>query len=379
MTTHDVQALVVGGGLVGSAAAWQLARRGREVLLLERFEPGHTRGASHGASRIFRRTYADPRYVRLAQEAETAWRELEDVTGTELLSRTGGLDHGRPEALSGLAATLDACGEDHELLPAAEAERRWPGLHVESAVLHSPATGRVHADRAVAALQQAARLAGGEVRHGVRVTAIETSGDHAVVRLEDGTTLRTRELVVAAGAWAHDLVGGVVTLPRITVTQEQPAHFAASVPTDTWPAVVHHTRPGDDAPTDAYALATPGEGYKVGFHGAGAVVHPDERDFTATPEGLEALRTYVRRWFPALDDASAAPISCTYATTDDENFVLDRRGPLTVAAGFSGHGFKFGPVLGRVLADLVDGTPADAMFGLDAVRTRATGLSTGSR
>lgn len=378
MTATEVGAVVVGGGLVGSAAAWQLARRGREVLLLERFGPGHVHGASHGASRIFRRTYADPTYVRLAQESETAWRELEQRTGTALLTRTGGVDHGSASALAGLVATLRSFDEPHELLPATAAAERWPGLSFETDVLFSPATGRVHADRAVAALQQAAALEGAELRHHARVTDLALDGDHAVVELEDGTRLRTRELVVAAGAWAHDLVGHLVPLPRITVTQEQPAHFRAGVPTEAWPAVVHHVRPGDGAPSDAYALATPGEGYKVGFHGAGPVVHPDERDYTATPAGLAQLRGYVGRWFPGLDADTADPISCTYATTDDEHFVLDRRGPLTVAAGFSGHGFKFGPVLGRVLADLVDGRPAEAMFGLESVRAAARGLSTGS-
>lgn len=378
MTATEIGAVVVGGGLVGSAAAWQLARRGREVLLLERFGPGHVHGASHGASRIFRRTYADPTYVRLAQEAETAWRELEQRTGTELLTRTGGVDHGSPRALAGLVATLRSLDEPHELLTAAAAAERFPGLAFETDVLFSPATGRVHADRAVAALQQAAVLEGAEVRHHARVARLEPSGDAAVVELEDGTRLRTRELVVAAGAWAHDLVGHLVPLPRITVTQEQPAHFQAAVPTEAWPAVVHHARPGDGSPADAYGLATPGEGYKVGFHGVGPVVHPDERDYAATPEGLAQLRAYVGRWFPGLDPATADPISCTYATTDDEHFVLDRRGPLTVAAGFSGHGFKFGPVLGRVLADLVDGRPSEPMFGLESVRTSARGLSTGS-
>lgn len=379
MSAARVDAVVVGGGLVGSAAAWQLARRGNEVVLLERFGPRHVHGASHGASRIFRRTYADPTYVALASEAETAWRELESQTGTSLLTPTGGLDHGSPAAVAGLVASLEATGQAHELLPAAEAAHRWPGLRFETDVLHSPGTGRLHADDAVAALQQAAGDAGAQVRHHVRVARIELATGDAVVHLEDGTSLRTAHLVVAAGAWTPVLLDGLVALPRITVTQEQPAHFRAGVPTDDWPAVVHHTRPGDDAPTDAYALATPGEGYKVGLHGAGAVVHPDERDYAPTPDGQAALAAYVRRWFPGLDPATADPISCTYATTEDENFVLDRRGPLTVAAGFSGHGFKFGPVLGRVLADLVEGREAPAMFALDSVRSAARGLSTGSR
>ena len=98
--------VVVGGGAMGSAAAWQLARRGLEVVLLERFGPGHRHGASHGASRIFRTSYADLVHIRLAQEAEAGWRELERATGTELLAVTGGVDHGLHPHLDELAAGL---------------------------------------------------------------------------------------------------------------------------------------------------------------------------------------------------------------------------------------------------------------------------------
>ncbi|KGM01034.1 FAD-dependent oxidoreductase, partial [Cellulomonas cellasea] len=150
MTTR-VDHVVVGGGVMGAAAAWQLARRGREVVLVERFEPGHARGASHGTSRIYRTTYAAAEYLDLAREALGLWRELEDEAGVpgEVLTLTGGVSQGGPE-LRAVADAFTARGVPHAWVPAAEAAERWPGLRFEGDVLHEPATaGRLHADRAV--------------------------------------------------------------------------------------------------------------------------------------------------------------------------------------------------------------------------------------
>src|SRR3954469_13175068 len=127
-TPESVDVVVVGGGGVGSAAAWQLARRGRQVVLLERFGAGHTRGASHGASRIFRLSYPDPVHITLARQALNRWRDLEQASGTSLLSITGGVDHGGSPALDDLHTGLRAAGVSSHWLTPDEAERRWPGL-----------------------------------------------------------------------------------------------------------------------------------------------------------------------------------------------------------------------------------------------------------
>ncbi len=135
-----------------------------------------------------------------------------------------------------------------------------------------------------------------------------------------------------------------MNLPPLRVTQEQPAHFAP-LRDDEWPSFVHHR----DNEFGVYGLATPGEGIKVGFHGLGPVVDPDERDFRPEPGQLKTLRDYAREWLPGVDPDAYTPISCTYTTTPTSDFVLDRVGPVVVAAGFSGHGFKFVPAVGRVL------------------------------
>jgi len=364
VSARTVDTVVVGGGAMGSAAAWQLARRGTEVVLLERFEPGHANGASHGSSRIFRTSYADPTYVALAREAEGLWGELEDESGADLLTVTGGVDQGAGP-LGATAETLDTLGLPYEWLAAEDAAERWPGLRFAGKVLYYPNSGRLHADRSVAALQSAAAARGAEIRHRSPVRAIEVLGDDRVRVTTDTEELVARRVVVAAGAWAADLLGDLVPLPPITVTQEQPAHFLPNDPSTPWPSFTHV--PEDGAPGASrfggvYGLSSGPEGVKVGFHGTGPVVHPDHRDHLPELGQLAALREYVRHWLPGVDADATAPISCTYATTPDSNFVIDRVGPVVVAAGFSGHGFKFVPAVGRLLADLAVDRQAPALF-----------------
>lgn len=366
MSYRDADVVVVGGGAMGSSAAWQLATRGVDVVLLERFEEGHTRGASHGASRIFRLTYPEPVYVELARRALDLWRELEDRSGTTLLTTTGGVNHGRPAALAELAGTLAALGEPGTWLERGAAAERWPGMRFDGRVLFHRHTGRVHADDAVAALRSSAEKAGAVTHFEIPVTEIVPLGDDRVeVRTRD-RIYRARVVVVTAGAWTAKLLGRLVPLPPLVVTQEQPAYFAPK-PDLVWPAFIHYRRIDE-----VYGLDTPGEGVKVGEHGTGVRVDPDRRDFRPEPARLQELRRYVHDWFPGLDPDVFTPISCTYTTTPKSDFILDRAGPIVVGAGFSGHGFKFVPAIGRVLADLaLGGRCPDPRFAFwDASRYR---------
>lgn len=365
MSATRVDTVVVGGGAMGSAAAWQLARRGVETVLLERFSPGHANGASHGASRIFRTSYADRTYVELAREAERLWTELEHESGSALLTVTGGVDQGAAPHLAGIAGTLAELGLPHQWLDAAEAAQRWPGITFAGSALYYPNSGRLHADDAVHALQRSAAAGGAEVRHESQVISIDVTDDNSVIVRTDDHEYVARRVVVAAGAWASKLLTGIAPLPPITVTQEQPAHFVPRDPDASWPSFgILHDPDGPDAPEfgGVYGLSSGAEGVKVGFHGTGPVVDPDHRDFTAEPRQLAALSDYVRRWVPGVNADALTPISCTYATTPDSNFVIDRSGPVVVAAGFSGHGFKFVPAIGRLLADLTVDKDAPALF-----------------
>ena len=365
--TETVEVVVIGGGAMGSAAARALALRGREVLLLERFSPGHKNGASHGASRNFNVSYSDPAYVQLLVEALPAWQELERETGTGILDLVGIANHGDNPGFDLVHAALRRAGILAEFLEVAEAGRRWPGIRFDTRVLYTPQAGRLNADAAVSALQASAAAHGATVLHGARVVALEV-GDDVLVRYETDAgsfEVRAQTAVVTAGAWTDKLLGTAVRHPALVVTQEQPAHFAVRDPEMAWPGFNHARGAHEHWYSDVYGMFTPGAGVKAGWHGVGPVVDPDARDFLPEPVQLKALQRYAREWLPGVDADDLVPISCTYTTTPDHNFVLDRVGPVVVGAGFSGHGFKFTPAIGRVLADLADGSSgAPALFSL---------------
>lgn len=350
--TERWDAIVVGAGAMGSATAWWLARRGRAVLLLERFEQGHVRGSSHGGTRIFRFAYPDLDYVRLAQAALPLWRELEDDAGVPLLDVTGGIDHGDPVAVEAVADAMAASGATHELLPSAAAEERWPGFRFDGPVLWSPDAGRSRADDAVRALQDRAAAWGADVRFGEGAESVDVHGDEAVVRTAAGEH-RAPVAVVTAGSWVAKLLGAKVALPPTAVTREQPVHYPVADPADeaTWPSFIHHTDPW------TYGLLTPGQGVKVGLHHTGALVDPDERTFEIDTALVGRVTEYVERWLPGLVPEPQFPTTCLYTTMPTSDFVLDRCGPIVVGSPCSGHGFKFTPVVGRILADLAEGGP----------------------
>ncbi|KHK96452.1 hypothetical protein LK09_15700 [Microbacterium mangrovi] len=365
----EVEVAVVGGGVVGAAAAWALARRGRAVALFEAHEAGHSLGASHGTTRNFNPAYSSPHHLRLLRRALPLWRELEAESGEVLLEQTGLVERGPRADAAALAAEAPMFGFDVERIPAAEAERRWPGLRFAGSATFLPQGGRLFADRAVRALHDGAVAHGAAVHHTSPVRSILPRGDDLVELRTDAHAIRARRVVVAAGAWTDPLLRGLVRLPRLTVTEEHPAHFALRLGDDGagWPSFNHAPEPsGFRWPGPVYGLVSPGEGVKVGWHRVGPVVTPQTRTFTPSTELSESLRRYVREWMPGADPDVFEPISCTYTSTDDGDFVLDRTGPIVVAAGFSGHGFKFAPAIGEHLASLASGTaPTIAGFRLE--------------
>ncbi|WP_144122473.1 FAD-dependent oxidoreductase [Catellatospora sichuanensis] len=354
--------VVVGGGVMGSAAAWSLAPYA-QVSVLEQFEPGHGRGSSHGSSRIFRLAYPDPFYVELAARALPLWRELEQESGQEILDLTGAVDHGPRERVEPIEAALRAAGRPGEILAPAAAAERWPGLRFDEHVLFHPDAGRVHADRATAAFRQVAAKSGADFRHGVRVASVTPAGhDRVEVVTDGGEVLVADAVVLAVGGWAPDLVARTVPgLPRLRVTQEQPVHFPAADPL-SWPSFLHY-RGATGSEPGAYGLGSV-DGVKVGFHGVGPQIDADRSDRAVDPAALAKVVAYAERWVPGVDTSGAVASTCLYTLTPDHDFVLDRHGAVTVLAGFSGHGFKFAPLIGRLAADLVAGQRLPPRFAL---------------
>ena len=265
------------------------------------------------------------------QEAFDLWRVLEDEAPAvgELLTITGGVSQGSLASRE-VADAFVARGIPHEWLSAADAHARWPGLAFEGDVLHETSTaGRLHADRAVEAFLQAAVAAGARVLHETPVVAVEQTGDGVRVVTDTGTW-HASSVVVAVGAWTSGLLAGIPELAdRLVVTQEQPAHFALrpdAPAADLWPSFTHDPPAPHPWPSGVYGLATPGEGIKVGFHAVGPRTDPDRRTFTPEPGQLRRCATTWRSGCPAPTPTTSCPISCTYTTTPDHDFVLDRRG-----------------------------------------------------
>jgi sarcosine oxidase len=350
-----VEVAVVGAGLLGSATARALGARGVPAVLLEQFGPGHVRGSSHGATRIFRLSYPDPGYVRMAVSALGAWARLQDDAGEQLLIRTGGLDAGPGASRCGRA--LADCGVDHSWLPAGEARERFPGIAIRPGerVLFQPDSGVCLAGRTVAALQRLAQRDGVPLRAHTPVLSVESRGGRALLRTPSGE-LSAGVAVIAAGPWSERLLAGAVPrAPRLTVTLQQVRYFR---PNDTgaggWPTWIEWS----DVNLIWYAVPMVGDapGVKVAAHIRGRAVDPAHGPFDQIDAAQDDQATeYVRARLPGLEPTRLGPETCLYTMTADEDFVLDREGPVVVGAGCSGHAFKFGPLLGEMLADLALG------------------------
>ncbi|WP_329125790.1 FAD-dependent oxidoreductase [Streptomyces sp. NBC_01465] len=347
---------VVGSGLMGAATAWQLARGGHEVTLIEAYNPGHQHGSSHGSSRIFRRVYDDPFYIDLTGSAADAWKELEGDTRTDLLRTTGGLDLGAQRDPEHLAELLATAGVPHELLTAEAASERWPGIRFTGPALYHPEAGVIDADATVAACVRRATELGARVLPRVRIESVEPLGAARVLlRTEQGGAIVADSVVVAAGPWLPELgLPRSLTLPELRVTQQQVFHFRQQDPEADWPTLVSQ----DDL--SLYGLPSGSDGgpapaFKLAEHNNGTPTTARTR--TGTPDADSRLRVsgFVRDRLPGLDPDPVGEATCLYTTTPDEDFVLDRRGPLVIVSPCSGHGAKFTPLIGAMAAALATG------------------------
>ncbi len=356
MTRYD--AIVLGVGGMGSAALYHLARRGRRVLGLEQFSIGHEFGSSHGLTRIIRLAYAEhPSYVPLLRRAYELWRELEREAGEPLLFVTGGLDAGPPDGAM-VQGSLRSCREHgiaHELLDAAGISRQFPGYRLPdgmAGVFHAEG-GFVLPERTIAAHVSAALANGAEVHEGEHVTGWSAPGGGVEVRTEHGR-YRAERLVITAGAWASQ---AVPELKRLAVPERQvliwtqplrPERFSPG----TFPIFNLEAEEGRFYGFPVYGVP----GFKFGkYHHRGEQVDPDRMNRGCDREDEAVLRQGIARYFPDANGATLAMKTCLFTNSPDEHFLLDLHPEwpqVSLAAGFSGHGFKFAPVVGEILADL---------------------------
>jgi sarcosine oxidase len=377
-----VDTVVIGAGGLGSATAWHLARRGTDVVLLEKFRLGHKRGASHDTSRILRRSYHTPVYVALANEAYDDWALLERESGEQLVTTTGGLDlfpPGSSIASVDYTTSMAARGVDFEELSVAEAAARWPALSLPEGTLalHQADTSIVPAGRSTATMQRLARENGARLYDNSPVTGLIDRGDEGVEVVVGGADeagrarehtpsggaptstyhrFLARRVVLTADAWTNDLLAHLGTSLPLTVTREQATYFAPSVPerfgADRLPVWIWMDDPSFYGfPT--YAEAGNGALVKAAQDCGGAVTSGDGRSFDTDPAALDVLCGFVSELLPGVG-APAHTVTCLYTLTHDRDFVV---GPVpghpAVLLGLgAGHAFKFAPTFGRLLADL---------------------------
>jgi sarcosine oxidase len=348
--------IVVGVGGMGSAAAYHLARRGKTVLGLDRFEIPNEHGSSHGITRVIRLAYNEhPAYVPLLRRAYEGWRELGADAGEQFLHITGSMDISRPDqsVVEGSIRSCEEHGLPYEVLNATEVAWRFPGyrLDPEMVAVLQPDGGFVLPERAIVAHALGATAAGAELHPGERVTGWEPTNEGVQVTTGLGT-YEAERLVLTAGAWMHEIAGLPVVAERQVLAwleAEQPGLFRP----DTFPVFIMQT--ADDE--RYYGLPEFGiPGFKLGwYHHFQERGRADELDRTPRPDDERVLREYAARYFPDGAGAALSMVGCLFENTPDEHFIIDRLPDLPqviVGGGGSGHGFKFCPVIGEMLADL---------------------------
>jgi sarcosine oxidase len=370
VSSAEFDHVVVGLGGIGSAAAYWLSRTpgAGTVLGLERFELGHTNGASEDHSRIIRRSYHTPGYVRLAGAAYEAWAEVEADLGEPLIVRTGGIDlfpPGGAIAASDYEESMRAEGAPFEILDGSEAMRRWPqwrGLTDGTRVLFQLDTGIAPASRCNAAHRRLAVERGVALRDRTRVVALRDAGGELEVDTDTGHRFRCRSVVLAADAWTNELLAGFDLRLPLTVTQEQVIYFDAPEPASFTPERFPVWIWMDDP--SFYGFPTYGEpGPKAAQDVGGPEVTAETRTFEPEPDAYARVAGFVERHLPGAAGPPLLVKTCLYTMTPDRDFVLDNvpGHPNVFVALGAAHGFKFASWFGRALAELaVDGsTPYD--------------------
>jgi sarcosine oxidase len=367
-------AAVIGVGGMGSATVYHLARRGVRVLGLEQFDIPHDRGSSHGVNRIIRLAYwEDPAYVPLLRRAYALWRELEHVSGERLLLITGGIDAGLPGSAT-VRGALRSCALHHlphEVLEARALHARFPGYRLAEDMVGvlQPDGGFVLSEAAIAAYAGAALALGAEIHAREPVLSWEPEDAGIAIRTPRGH-YRAARLVLTAGPWAARLIPALAGLASperqvlLWAHPRRPERFRLH----NFPVFNLETPRGRFYGFPIYQVP----GFKIGkYHHRLEAADPDRVDREIHPQDEEVLRDGIRHYFPDADGPTMAMKVCLFTNSPDEHFILDRlpgHPAVCVAAGFSGHGFKFASVVGEIMADLAldGGSPLDlSLFRLD--------------
>jgi sarcosine oxidase len=373
--SHDV--IVIGLGGMGSAAAYRLAARGLRVLGLDRHPAGHDQGSSHGSSRITRQAYfEDPAYVPLLLRAAELWAQAEADSGRRIVLWTGGVMVGRPDsrAVSGSLRSAREWDLPHELLDAAQIRRRFPTMTPagDEVALFEERAGLVIPEESVAAHLALATRAGADLHHEEPVLSWRADRDGVEVRTPAGR-YTAGQLAVCPGPWAPELVAGLgipFGIERQVLYWWAPAAGPERFRAERHPVYIWEAADGRQFygfPSFDDPVGQARDGVKVAMFRGGRATTPETIDRTVHAEEIAAMREFVAPRMPDLPGTLLASKTCMYTNTPDEHFVIGRhpgQERVVVACGFSGHGFKFVPVVGEIVADLVAGDRTSMPIGL---------------
>lgn len=354
--------IVVGLGAMGSSAAYHLARRGAKVLGLEAFSPAHNKGSSHGESRIIRQAYfEDPAYVPLVLRAYHLWQELEAESNQNLLNVTGGLAIGSPqgELVSGCVKSARTHSLNYDLFSAIEMKQRFPQfvLAESEVAFYEQKAGYLWPEECVKQHLECASKRGADLRFEEPIlawTAAE-SGEGVTV-ITEKNTYRAQSLVIAAGPWTGGFVPGLplsLAVSRRVMFWLKPVHQHDSFDKKVFPIFLWE--PAEGPLFYGFPRTHQAGDPKVAIHTGGEDCTPFTIDRNIHPSDEAAIRSAIKLRIPALNGEVSRAITCMYTMTRDQHFIVDRhpRHPqVSIAAGFSGHGFKFSPVVGEILCDL---------------------------
>ena len=353
-------ALIIGAGGMGSATAYHLAKSGANVLVLEQFQRGHVFGSSHGETRIIRFFYDKPFYTELMKTAYAEWRDLESVSGKSLLFITGSVGIGAKGNPYGRATrkSLDAAGVESEWWDTAQLRERFPQFRLtdDMEILYQKDTGFLRAAECVSTHLQLAEQHGAVIREETKVTNIDWQADVPTVQTEN-SQFHGRKIIVTAGAWAGILLAEL-DLP-LTVTKQQVCYYQ---PTDSkrfqpdrFPVFTEMTPDGEYIyGIPAFGSYNTGGGLKIARHGRGQLISADTPERTPDADYIAHIDAYVQERLPELGKTTHTEV-CLYTETPDEDFIIDAHPhcpDLLIAAGFSGHGFKFCALVGRIMSEL---------------------------
>ena len=362
MNLWDV--IVIGLGGVGSAAVFELAKRGLRVLGIDQYPPAHGYGSSHGQTRIVRQAYfEDPVYVPLLRRAYQLWDELDRLSEGNLFVKCGVLQMGPPDGVvvPGVLASSKLHSLPIEEIGAADVTNRWPGIHCDSdwaAVLERNA-GFVHVEQCVRAHLVLAEVKGAVLRHNACVEKWNSGPEGVCVELA-GERHFASKLVLTVGPWANEKImpefgGEIRVLKKHLFWFESNSNcYGLSA---GMPCFFHETQNG-------YFYGFPqidSDGVKLAMHSGGDMtLEPSIRDHDDAPltEEYQHCDRYRSQFLDRLTDRLTKHQVCYYSMTPDENFMIgsdhgDDR--VIVVCGLSGHGFKFTPVLGEIAAQMVNG------------------------